>query len=429
MKVDVKEVNEYTRELSIDIPWTELESDFNASMKKFSKKIKIPGFRAGKIPRDRLLQQFQPNIEADFMEDNFQKHYLMAVQQVELVPVNKAEISDVHFHMNEHFRFKAAFEVEPEITFPKLRKNVLNVQRTKYLHDDHDIEDAFLQLLKAHATINTVEDGAQEGDYIICELQKLDKSGLPIIGKKYEKQYLRVGKGSFTEDQKDKLIGLKPDDQTRLTLPINKEGETSEYELTVSNVEREILPEINEEFVKLVNPELESVVALRSEVEKKIQANFSERSQTAFERDLTDALIEKVDPSIAPSMAEHYLENMIEEVKKQNSGESLDEEKIRETYKPIADRNLKWYMLRKLLTEKENIEVPEEEVKNKIETLRDRSPNSEKEITRFYKKPSNRQRLEDDLVEKKILNFLEQFAKVKEAEVHTKDLRGHDHEH
>ena len=77
MKVDVKEVNEYTRELSIDIPWTELESDFNASMKKFSKKIKMPGFRAGKIPRDRLLQQFQPNIEADFMEDNFQKHYLI----------------------------------------------------------------------------------------------------------------------------------------------------------------------------------------------------------------------------------------------------------------------------------------------------------------------------------------------------------------
>ncbi|SVA80859.1 uncharacterized protein METZ01_LOCUS133713, partial [marine metagenome] len=210
---------------------------------------------------------------------------------------------------------------------------------------------------------------------------------------------------------------------------INKEGETSEYELTVSNVEREILPEVNEEFVKLVNPELESVVALRSEVEKKIQANFSERSHTAFARDLTDALVEKVDPSIAPSMAEHYLANMIEEVKKQNSGESLDEDRIRETYKPIADRNLKWYMLRKLLIEKENIEVSEEELKNEIDTLADRSPNSEKEITRFYKKPSNRQRFEDDLVEKKILNYLEQFAKVKEVEVHTKDLRGHDHEH
>jgi hypothetical protein len=59
----------------------------------------------------------------------------------------------------------------------------------------------------------------------------------------------------------------------------------------------------------------------------------------------------------------------------------------------------------------------------------EKSPQSEKEIRKFYKKPSNRQRIEDDLIEKKILEYLEQFAKVKEVEVHTKDLRGQDHEH
>jgi hypothetical protein len=58
-----------------------------------------------------------------------------------------------------------------------------------------------------------------------------------------------------------------------------------------------------------------------------------------------------------------------------------------------------------------------------------RTPQSEKEIQNFYKKPSNRQRIEDDLVEKKILEYLEQFAKVKEVEVQTKELRGQDHEH
>ena len=81
MKIKVKKTNEYTRELEIDIPWSELESDFNTTVKKFSKKVKMPGFRAGKIPRDRLMQQFQANIEAEFMENNFQKYYLMAVQQ------------------------------------------------------------------------------------------------------------------------------------------------------------------------------------------------------------------------------------------------------------------------------------------------------------------------------------------------------------
>ena len=429
MKIKVKKTNEYTRELEIDIPWLELESDFNTTVKKFSKKIKMPGFRAGKIPRDRLMQQFQANIEAEFMENNFQKYYLMAVQQEELLPVNKAEISEVHFHMNEHFSFKAVFEIEPEMIIPKLKRNSLSIQKTIYIHDEHDIEDAIMQLRKSHATIATVEDGAIEGDYLICTLQKLDESGVPIIGKKFEKQYLRVGKGSFTDNQKEKLIGLKPGDSTRVILPVNQEGENADYELTVDNVEREILPEVNEEFLKRINPDLDSIDALTSDVEKKIKANFEERSRTAYERDLFDALIDLASPSFAPSMVENYLAKLIEDVKKQNKGEPMDDEKVREHYTPVAERNVKWYSLRNKLIEAQDITASKENVEAEIEKLVERTPQSEKEIRKFYKKPSNRKRVEDDLVEKKILDYLEQFAKVKEVEVYTKDLRGQDHAH
>ena len=429
MKIKVKKTNEYTRELEIDIPWSELESDFNTTIKKFSKKVKMPGFRAGKIPRDRLMQQFQANIEAEFMENNFQKYYLIAVQQEELLPVNKAEISDVHFHMNEHFSFKAVFEIEPEMTIPKLKRNSLSIQKTIYIHDEHDIEDAIMQLRKSHATIATVEDGAIEGDYLICTLQKLDESGVPIIGKKFEKQYLRVGKGSFTDNQKEKLIGLKPGDSTRVILPVNQEGENADYELTVDNVEREILPEVNEEFLKRINPDLDSIDALTSDVEKKIKANFEERSRTAYERDLSDALIDLSSPSFAPSMVENYLAKLIEDVKKQNKGEPMDDEKVREHYTPVAERNVKWYSLRNKLIETQDITASKENVEAEIEKLVERTPQSEKEIRKFYKKPSNRKRVEDDLVEKKILDYLEQFAKVKEVEVYTKDLRGQDHAH
>ncbi len=429
MKIKINKTNDYARELEIDIPWSELESDFNTTIKKFSKKVKMPGFRAGKIPRNRLMQQFQSNIEAEFMENNFQKYYLMAVQQEELLPVNKAEISDVHFHMNEHFSFKAVFEIEPEAVIPKLKRNSLSVQRTIYIHDEHDIEDAIMQLRKSHATIATVEDGAIEGDYLICTLQKLDESGVPIIGKKFEKQYLRVGKGSFTDNQKEKLIGLKPGDSNRVILPVNEEGENAEYELTVGNVEREILPEINEEFLKRINSDLDSIDALTSDVEKKIKANFEERSRTAYERDLSDALIDLANPSFAPSMVENYLANLIEDVKKQNKGEPMDEEKVREHYTPVAERNVKWYSLRNKLIETQDIAASKENVEDYIEKLVERTPQSEKEIRKFYKKPSDRKRVEDDLVEKKILEYLEQFAKVKEVEVYTKDLRGKDHAH
>ena len=427
MKIKVKKENDYTRELEIDIPWTDLESDFDDTIKKFGKQVKMPGFRSGKIPRDRLLSQFQPNIEAEFMDANFQKYYLMAVQQEGLIPVNKAEIKDVQFRMNEPFTFSATFEIEPELSLPRLKKRMLSVQRTTYLHDDQDIEDAIMQLRKSHATMTTVEEGAIEGDYLICALQKLDESGVPIIGKKFEKQYLRVGKGSFTDNQKDKMIGLKPGDTTRLRLPVNEDGEDADYELTVDNVEREVLPEINDEFFKRINPELDSEEALRKDVEKKIQENFEERSKTAYERDIADALIAKVNPSFAPSMVENYLTNLVEDVKKQNKGEPMDEAKIREHYAPVAERNMKWYLVRNKLIESQSLKVSKESIEQEIQRLVDRTPQSEKEIIKFYKKPSNRKHIEDDLMEKIILDYLEQFAKVKEVEVSTKDLRGKEH--
>ena len=428
MKIKLKKTNEYTIELKIDIPWDTIEPQFNKTLKKFSKKIKMPGFRSGKIPRDRLLNQFQANIEAEFMEQNFQKYYLDALQKEQLVPVNKAEIKDVHFHMNEHFVFTAIFEVDPEIKLPKLKKNSLVINYTNYIHDDQDIEDAILQLRKSKATIASVEDGAEEGDYLVCELQKIDKSGVPIIGKKFEKQYLRIGKGSFTDSQKDKLIGLKPGQTAIVNIPTEKDNEESDYQLKVNNIEREVLPEINSDFLKQINPALDSIDALKIDVEKKIKENFKERSKTAYERELSDALISFVNPSFAPSMVENYLSNIIEDVKKQNKSEPLDEEKVREHYKPVAERNIKWYTLRNKIIQQENIKITNENVLNEIENLIKRTPQSEKEIRKFYKKPSNKQRIEDDLMEKKILEYLEQFAKVSELEVHTKDLRERENE-
>ena len=425
LKINIKNINEYTREIKLDIPWETLEPDFEVCIKKFSKKVKLPGFRPGKIPRDRLLQQFQPNIEAQFMDDNIYKYYLTALQDKKIVPVNQAAISDVNFKMGDEFSFTAKFEVEPDFSLPRFKKNMFQVQRNKFIPDEQDINDAIDQLRRSHARIETVEDGAKEKDFILCDLQKLDDSGVAIIGKKFEKQMLKVGDGSFTDDQKEKLVGLKPEDLARVELPDNEDKTIkSPYELKVIKVERENLPEIDSDFVKLVNPDLGSVDDLREDVLKKINENFEERSKQAFERELSDALIEKAGLNVPPSMVDNYLNNILEDVKKQNSGEPLDEEKVLETYRPSAERNLKWYLIRKKIIDQEEIKFERKDIDAEIENLVTRSPNSEKEIRRFYKKPSNRQRIEDDMIEKKILEYLDQFAKVKEVEVNTKDIRG-----
>lgn len=432
MNSKIKNINDYTRELKINFSWDEVRSDFNSNLKKFSKKVKIPGFRPGKIPKDRLLQQFKPSLEADFVDNYLNKYYLIALKELELKPVNQAEINDLQFQMESELSFSAKFEIEPNNTLPTFKSNMIEVQQTKYIHDSKDIDDAITQLRRSHARIESVDTGAEEGDFIVCSLQKLDESGLPIIGKKYEKQYLKVGAGSFTDDQKEKLIGIKPNDKTRLTLPINKDGEKAEYEVVVNKIDREVLPKLDDKFIQMVNPDLDSIEALKNDVEEKIKSNFEERSKNSFEQELIDKFIEKVDPVCAPSMVENYLDNIVKDIKEQNktSGDKINDDEIRNQYKKTADKNIKWYTIRKLIIAKENILVDPTKINLEIDKLVENSPDSEQQIRKFYKRPSNRKKIEDSIVENKILDYLKQFVKVKEVEVNTKELRseGQNHE-
>ena len=432
MEINVKEMNSYSREMTVHVPWAELEDSFNKHAKKFSKKVNLRGFRPGKVPMKVLLKQFKPAMEADFVEHALNLYYLQALKEKDLLPVNKAEVEKVDFEHEGDMSFTAKFEIEPDIKLPKLRKRAFKVQKTNYVHDQEDIDNVIRDLRRNHATMETVETGAEEGNFILADLQKVDPSGLPIIGKKLEKQYLKVGGGVIKDENLDKLKGAKPEDKIRMHLPENEQGEKSEYEVTVINVEKEVLPEINEEFIKKVDPEAKTEEELRANVETRIVDNYQQRSQEAFERQLSDAMIEKVNPEFPPSMVESYLDHMVEDIKKsgQAGAEDVDEAKVRETYQSVAERNMKWFLVRKAIINENEFAVTKDDVQAEIQKLLDRSPNSAKEIEKYYKKPSNRTRIEDDLMEKKILDYLQQFAKIKEVEVKTKDLRQQEaHEH
>ena len=156
MKIKVNKINAYTRELTINLSWDECLDDFQQTVKKFSKKVKLPGFRPGKIPLKVLMNKFMPNIEAEFIEEGVNKFYIEALKEENLIPVNKANIEDVHFHYEEHFNFKATFQIEPEIILPKMKKNCLKVQRTEYISDDVDIDNVIDEMRRSGAEVKYV---------------------------------------------------------------------------------------------------------------------------------------------------------------------------------------------------------------------------------------------------------------------------------
>jgi len=427
LDIQLKEINVYAREVTIDLPWEEIEQDFEKALKKFSKRIKLPGFRPGKVPRKILMKQFQPSIEANFVENSVNNYYLKALKEKEIIPVNMGSVSDVHFHFGEHFKFKVAFEIEPAVVIKKMRKTSLKVEKTVYILDDEDIDLAINEMRQGQAKVITIEDGAKVDDFIVCDLQEIDTSGVPIIGKKLETRYIKLGQIPFDGDNRKKLDGVKPGEKVRVSVPIDEQGTLGIYELSVKNVERQILPEIDEDFIKVADPEAKDMVDYRNRIRERLEEAYRNRSDEAFDRQLSDAMISHVNPDFPPSMAESYLEHMVEDVNKNNPGK-VDKDKIKEMYKPISERNLKWYLIRNAIIKGQEFKVSKDDVQEEINRRKKASPEHIKELERYFKKPSNRQRLQDDLMEKNTLAYLKEFAKIKEVKVRTKDLRNQSEE-
>ena len=422
MDIQLKETSSYAREADIDLSWEEIAADFEQAIKQFSKRVKLPGFRPGKVPRKVLMKQFQPAIEADFVENSVNTYYLKALQEKEIIPINMGSVSDVHFHHGEHFKFKVAFEIEPDVTIPKMKRKSLKVEKTNYITDDEDIDMAIDEMRHGHAEVQTVEDGAQLDDYVICDLQEIDISGVPIIGKKLETRYIKLGQIPFDGDNQKKLEGIKPGEKTQVSVPVDEKGSTSTFELSVQNVERQILPEVHEDFIKMADPEAENVADYRERIKDRLGKAYDQRSEKASDEQLTDAMINHVNPEFPPSMAESYLGHMVEDVMKNNPA-ATDKEKIKEIYQPVAERNLKWYLIRNTIIKNEKYEITKEDVQADIDQRKEANPKEAKELEKYFKKPSNRSRLEDDLMEKKVLAYLKNFTKIKEVKVNTKDLR------
>ena len=422
MDIQLKETSSYAREVDIDLSWEEIAADFEQTIKQFSKRVKLPGFRPGKVPRKVLMKQFQPAIEADFVENSVNTYYLKALQEKEIIPINMGSVSDVHFHHGEHFKFKVAFEIEPDVTIPRMKRKSLKVEKTNYITDDEDIDMAIDEMRHGHAEVQTVEDGAQLDDYVICDLQEIDISGVPIIGKKLETRYIKLGQIPFDGDNQKKLEGIKPGEKTQVSVPVDEKGSTSTFELSVQNVERQILPEVDEDFIKMADPEAENVADYRGRIKDRLGKAYDQRSEKASDEQLTDAMINHVNPEFPPSMAESYLGHMVEDVMKNNPA-ATDKEKIKEIYQPVAERNLKWYLIRNTIIKNEKYEITKEDVQADIDQRKEANPKEAKELEKYFKKPSNRSRLEDDLMEKKVLAYLKNFTKIKEVKVNTKDLR------
>ena len=428
IKIEVGKPHERT--LKIRVEWSEMEPGFEKKLTKLNKQVNRPGFRPGKIPRKIMLQSYGPSVLADILDETVQAAYYKGIMDNDLAPIDQGSIEDMsEFDIGKDLEFSLKLQVEPDFEMFDYKAG-FKITKNEYSATDEDIAHALEHLQERFAEVEIRDDGAADGDLVKGDLQYLDAEGVAIEGSSVEDRYIKIGDGVFGGDVGKKLIGSKAGDEVSFDIPAQtKDAEDLHIRMQVKAVETHVLPELNDDFAKQVDPKFETLDALKDSSREDIQKQLDYDVQRAQDQNLANKLVEETKLEVPEVMIEDYLGKLVERVR-QERGADVNEEEVREQNKERAIWELSWYLIRKKLIATEKIEVTDEDVELKLDELVAQMPGDAEKMKTLYRDKQYLPQIKDDILEKKIFAHIESFAKVKVKKATSKEIGGyHAHSH
>ena len=418
MKTDIKEINSYTRELDVTVEWDSIENEYQEEFNKARSRYNIPGFRKGKVPEKIVKKNLGPSIEANFAENSLDEYYRKALEKLEITPINQATIDNLNFQEGLNLSFTAQFEVEPTFQLPEYQKKI-KIRAIRYMVENEDIEQALNQYQEQHANIKTIEVGAKSGHFIRGDFQIMDEDGHPKKGSKLENQYIRLGVGLFKDEKEKVFLGAKEGDEVTVKIP-GKEREVT-YQVKVHRVEEQILPKLDDELAKTINENANNLDDLRQIIKAQIQESLDKDHKEAVHKEIINYFVQNTKLEAPESMIHRYMDHLKKDL--QNRKQSFKEDELKENYQSQAEWNIKWYLLKDELLEVEGLEITDEILDGKILEMISANKENKKQIKSYYQQSKNKQRLFDEMLNKKLFDKLEEYANIKVVEQSTNELR------
>ncbi len=421
MESKIREVNSFTKEIDITVPWDDLKDQFQAEFNKFRAKYSQPGFRKGKVPVSILKKNYGSALEMDFADKACNEYYQTALDELQVDPIARAQINDLDFHEGEDLHFKAVFEVKPPVKLPNYSKKIKIT--TVHLSPTDTNFDGFLkEKLQQLSTFEPYDGGAEEGQIIKGEFQEIDADGNAAAGKDPEHKYFLLGGKDFSGEILQAFLGKKKGDILEVDLPV--QGKATKFEVTIEQIEKQIIPEVSEEIIKKIDPEAATLDDLKTKVMGVMKKKLDDEFNISVENKIIDYFVENSTADVPTSWKENYLKHIIEDFRKQlKPGQSLNEEEIRKTHSVSTDRSLKWHLIREALLKEENLDVSDEAINERIEKLISGNEKEAKKIRAYYKKSEHRADLKEDISNEILFERLKDFTVIKEIAKTTDGFR------
>ena len=215
VKTNVVEKGKWERELEVEVPAERIDGEVNKAYKKYQKSIQVPGFRKGKVPLKIIKSRYGASIRGDVISDLLPRLVEEATRESGLTPAAPPTIQKLDHNPGESLTFTASLDIWPEAQV----ENVDGLKATKMVHEvsDDEVEQQLQELQNQHATETSGSGPLEKENVLIADLQKLDTTGVPIVGEKYEERYFVIGSENAPSPEfEEALVGISVGEQRRV---------------------------------------------------------------------------------------------------------------------------------------------------------------------------------------------------------------------
>ena len=422
------------KKFEVKVSADEMNKEIDKEAVKQQGKIKIDGFRKGKVPVEFIKSKYSAMLLSDAAEDIVEKNVSGLIKENNFNLITRPKIDVKNLEVGKDFEFSITFELFPEI--PEIKYNKINLKRQKVKIDKKDVEEGKNRLLKTRAKWKEEDKdyAAKQGDRVKIDfLGKL--KGEPFEGGKAEGYELELGSKSFIDTFEDQLIGKKAGDEVEVKVVFPKDyhkkelaGQPAVFEVKVHGVSSAELPELNNDFLK-ENFNIENIDKLEEMIEKELSSMYDNASKNKIKNDVFEWLKKNVKVELPKSVVDEEFNRQwapIEDELKTNPNKfknDKEKEKEMEEIRQNAEDSVKLGLILSEIGKANNIKVEDTEVIDEIRKRAMAYQGQEQMIIDFYmKNKSALNQITGLLLEDKVIDFICQQAVVEDIIMSVEDF-------
>ncbi len=425
MKLTTNRVDKKTVETTVEAGNDKLKKGLEQAYKDVAKKVNIPGFRKGKVPKKILINNFG----MEFFLEEAANHILPEIYEEVLntveeenMPLGRPQIEMVQLEEDKDFIFKIKADTKPQFEISEYKG--IELEKTEVSVSEEEVQRELERLQEKHSSLEVVPEDAKvkDGDTILLNFKGMvDK--VPFEGGTAEDYNLQVGSKSFIEGFEEQLIGLGLNEEKTIQAKFPEEyhspdlaGKDAEFEVKVTEIREKKLPELNDEFADNT-----SEFATLAELKKDLKKNITETKEAKANAELKATAVEKVaanfDIEIPQAMVETQIDAFIQnmEMNMARQGLSLNQyleytnekiEDLRGKYQADAETAVKNSLVLEAIAKNENIEITDEDLEKEYARLAEMYKKEVSEIKDLLEKSGEKENMINSMKSDKVVDLI-----------------------